>query len=252
MTKNDDIFPGKQPTLALLCSFQNSICNNVTLRSVLLFSQKWPQTIETKKEKAQQKLFSVEWRQWQEVLAVTERVPGGSHRATHSPRAAGSHFLPGTQPKWPIVTPEGLGKEVTTGYSTVLETKWSDYALGPHQQWLCSSIICYSLHVALSDKGNTGKLYLNKNIQFCFSNRMETSQFSGTLRYNCSCAHWQICRQCLCSMWVGKYTSSVPAEWDGAPQRTWPAASVDRVSHYPSAGRCDSSDSATGSLLYRL
>lgn len=57
---------------------------------------------------------------------------------------------------------------------------------------------------------------------------------------------WQIC---LCSTRAGKHTSSVPAEWDGAPQRTWPAASIDRASHYPSAGRCGSSDLATGSLL---
>lgn len=62
------------------------------------------------------KLFSAEWEQWQEVLAVAQRVRGGRLRATHSPRAAGSHFLPGAPPEWPVVTPEELGEEVTTGH----------------------------------------------------------------------------------------------------------------------------------------
>lgn len=59
-----------------------------------------------------------------EVLAVTQRVPEGRHRATHSPRAARSHFLPDAQPEWPIITPEAPRKEVTIGRFTVLETKW--------------------------------------------------------------------------------------------------------------------------------
>lgn len=64
-----------------------------------------------------------------EVLAVTQRVPGGRRTEQHSLRAAGSHFLPGVSAERPIVTPEGLGGEVTTGQSTVLETMCCNYAL---------------------------------------------------------------------------------------------------------------------------
>lgn len=42
-----------------------------------------------------------------EVLAVTENIPGDRHKAAHSIKAAGSHFLP---LKRPIVTPEGAVK----------------------------------------------------------------------------------------------------------------------------------------------
>lgn len=57
------------------------------------------------------------------------------------------------------------------------------------------------------------------------------------------------CTRCLYSGQTFKSTSSAPAESDGAPRRTWPAAWADRVSNYPSAGWCGSSDSATGFLL---
>lgn len=57
------------------------------------------------------------------------------------------------------------------------------------------------------------------------------------------------CTRCLYSVQTFKSTSSAPAESDGAPRRTWPAAWADRVSNYPSAGWCGSSDSATGFLL---
>lgn len=57
------------------------------------------------------------------------------------------------------------------------------------------------------------------------------------------------CTRCLYSVQTIKSTSSAPAESDGAPRRTWPAAWADRVSNYPSAGWCGSSDSATGFLL---
>lgn len=62
---------------------------------------------------------------------------------------------------------------------------------------------------------------------------------------------WRVRVQFLftCRAGVEKHTSSVPAEWDGAQQRTWLAASVDRGSDCPSAGRYGSSDSATSSPL---
>lgn len=98
--------------------FPDSICKNVTHRGTcLLFRLKRLQTIETKK--AQQKLFWVEWGQWQRSWLPHR----GSLGADTAPRAAGSHFLPGAgESKRPIVTPEELREEVTIGRYTVLET----------------------------------------------------------------------------------------------------------------------------------
>lgn len=54
VTHNDENTAWKTPYTGL-SQFPNSICRNVKWRAALLFRQKWPQTIETKK--AQQKLF---------------------------------------------------------------------------------------------------------------------------------------------------------------------------------------------------
>lgn len=135
VTHNDDIFPWKQQLWGKragpVAQFPNSICTNVKLKAEPLFTQKWPQTIRGG-GKAQTKVILSWMGAVTEVLAVTHRVPGGQPQSSIAPRAVGSHFLPGTPPKWPVVTPEGLREEVTTGHSTVLETKWSDYALGAH------------------------------------------------------------------------------------------------------------------------
>lgn len=87
-----------------------------------MFRQKWPQTIETKKK--HNKSYS-------ELNGGSDRGPGchtegpwGQTEQHTAPRAAGSHFLPEAGgPKQPIVTPEELGEEVTTGRFTVPETK---------------------------------------------------------------------------------------------------------------------------------
>lgn len=110
VTHNDAVFLWKQkPARKTPCTglFPYRICRNVKRGAFVqtkMATNNW-----------NKKLFSAEWEQWQEVLAVAQRVRGGRSTATHSPRAAGSHFLPGAPPEWPVVTPEGLGEEVTIG-----------------------------------------------------------------------------------------------------------------------------------------
>lgn len=128
VTHNDAVFLWKQkPARKTPCTglFPYRICRNVKRGAFVqtkMATNNW-----------NKKLFSAEWEQWQEVLAVAQRVRGGRRTATHSPRAAGSHFLPGAPPEWPVVTPEGLGEEVTIGHFDLVGNKvirlWSRNSL---------------------------------------------------------------------------------------------------------------------------
>lgn len=72
----------------------------------------------------QQKMATNNWnKSYFELNRSSDKRSWLSHRGSLGasseqhivPRAAGSHFLPGAPPKWPIVTPEELAEEVITG-----------------------------------------------------------------------------------------------------------------------------------------
>lgn len=124
----------KNPTLTL-SEFPNSFGKNecgAFVQTKMATNNKKERKKEKKKKSTTKVILS-----WigavLEVLAVTQRSLGAGIEQ-HSLRAAGSHFLPAASQEQPIVTPEELREEVTTGQHTVLESNWSDYAHGTCQR----------------------------------------------------------------------------------------------------------------------
>lgn len=129
-----------KPPQTLSCCY---ICTDLKQGPVPLFKQKWSQN-----------------KSYLELNGASDRGPasgslGVSHRGKKKVRAAGSHFLCGASPKWPIVTPDRLNQEVTTGHSRALETKWSDYAMGA--QWWC---LCFLPHLLLTARTRARNIWI--------------------------------------------------------------------------------------------